>query len=90
MPRQQLQQALETLHRELESEEALSAEDRASLIEAVNDIKHALSPEQNTEGLASGALSNRVYALIEELETTHPKFADILRNVSESLSNLGI
>jgi len=35
-------------------------------------------------------LSKRVTALIEEFETSYPKFADILRSVSESLANLGI
>ncbi|MBW2380077.1 MAG: DUF4404 family protein, partial [Deltaproteobacteria bacterium] len=32
----------------------------------------------------------RISALIENFETSHPKFAEILSSVSESLANLGI
>jgi hypothetical protein len=55
----------------------------------MNDIRNALSPGDSTPP-TEGAVSGRIYALIEDLESSHPKFADILRNVSESLANLGI
>jgi len=89
MPRKQLHEALDALHQELESTKELGAEDREALVEAMRDIRSALSPG-DPEPPTEGALSGRVYALIEDLESSHPKFADILRNVSESLANLGI
>ena len=89
MPRKQLQEALDALHQQLESTEELGAEDREALLEAMEDIRDALSPG-DPEPATEGALSGRIYALIEDLESSHPKFADILRNVSESLANLGI
>jgi len=89
MPRKQLHEALDALHQELESTKELGAEDREALVEAMRDIRSALSPG-DPETPTEGALSGRVYALIEDLESSHPKFADILRNVSESLANLGI
>ncbi|MGB5811152.1 MAG: DUF4404 family protein [Polyangiales bacterium] len=90
MPRQRLQDALSILHEQLEASEELGEEDRAALVEAMKDIRHALSSPEAADEDPEGALSARVYGLIEELETTHPKFAEILRNVSESLANLGI
>ena len=89
MPRKQLQEALDALHEQLGSTEDLGAEDREALVGAMNDIRNALSPDDSAP-LADGVVSGRIYALIEDLETSHPKFADILRNVSESLANLGI
>ena len=89
MPRKQLQEALDALHEQLESTEELGAEDREALVGAMNDIRNALSPDDSAP-LADGVVSGRIYALIEDLESSHPKFADILRNVSESLANLGI
>lgn len=90
MPRKRLQDALGALHEQLESTEELGTEDRQALVEAMKDIQDALSASSTEPPGPEGALSGRVYALIEDLETSHPKFADILRNVSESLANLGI
>lgn len=89
MPRKRLHEALDALHEQLESTEELGAEDREALVGAMTDIRTALAPG-DPDAAADGALSGRVYALIEDLESSHPKFADILRNVSESLANLGI
>lgn len=90
MPRKQLHEALEALHEQLESTKELGAEEREALVEAMEDIQHALSSGDPEPPSTEGALSRRIYALIEDLESSHPKFADILRNVSESLANLGI
>ncbi len=90
MPRERLQQALDALHEQLESTEELGTQDREALIEAMEDIRKALSAGTPEAASSEGILSRRVYALIEDLESAHPKFADILRNVSESLANLGI
>ncbi len=91
MPRQQLNRALVALHRELESGAEIEPEDREALVQAVREIEDALGQDDpgNKPG-EGGPLSKRVTALIEEFETTYPKFADILRSLSESLANLGI
>ncbi len=90
MPRKRLQEALDALHQQLESTEELGAEDREALVEAIKDIQKALSVSGTAPPSSEGALSRRVYSLIEDLESSHPKVADLLRNVSESLANLGI
>lgn len=91
MPRQQLKEALSALHEELESGHEIGAEDRQALLEAAQEIQQALAQE-DTEGEApeGGPLSRRVSALIEDFETSHPRFAEILGSVSEALANLGI
>ena len=91
MPRQQLSEALEALHRELESTEELGPEDRDALVRAMREIHEALDrSDAEDEPPTGGPLSRRISALIEDLETSHPRFAEILSNVSESLANLGI
>jgi len=91
MPRQQLNRALAALHRELESGAEIEAEDREALLQAVREIEDALGQDDpGSKPGEGGPLSKRVTALIEDFETSYPKFADILRSVSESLANLGI
>ncbi len=91
MPRQQLNQALVALHRELESGEQIGREDREALLQAVREIEEALQQADLEEKpVQGGPLSKRITALIEDFETSHPKFAKILGSVSESLANLGI
>jgi hypothetical protein len=89
MPRQQLKDALEALHEELESAQEIEADDRRALLQVANEIRKALGHGES-EPPDEGTLSQRVSALIEELETTHPMFAGTLRNISEALANLGI
>jgi hypothetical protein len=91
MPRQQLNRALVALHRELESGAEIEAEDREALLQAVREIEEALSQDDPQDMAGEGGLlSKRVTGLIEDFETSYPKFAEILRSVSESLANLGI
>lgn len=91
MPRQQLKEALGALHRELESGGQIEADDRQALLQAAREIEEALSSADTEHVRAEGGpLSRRITALVENFETSHPKFAEILSSVSESLSNLGI
>jgi hypothetical protein len=91
MPRQQLKEALGTLHQELESSEQIEAGDREALLQAMREIEEALGrADPADEPAKAGPLSSRITALIENFETSHPKFAEILSSVSESLANLGI
>ena len=91
MPRQQLKEALGALHEELESAEELGPEDRAALQDAMREIHETLDRTESREPAETGGpLSRRITGLIEDLETSHPRFAEILHNVAESLANLGI
>jgi hypothetical protein len=91
MPRQQLKEALAALHEELETGRELEAEDREALLGAAREIQDALARGENdTASPEGGPLSKRVSALIEDFESSHPRFAEILGSVSEALANLGI
>jgi hypothetical protein len=91
MPREQLKNALGALHQELESSEQIGADDRDALLGAMREIREALDrADTGNKPAAEGPLSRRVSSLIEKFETSHPKFAEILGSVSESLANLGI
>jgi len=91
MPRQELNEALDALRQELDSAEQIGPEDREALVRAMQEIHEALGEaETEDEPAAGGPLSKRIFALIEDFETSHPKFAEILSSVSESLANLGI
>ena len=91
MPRSKLKEALGALRQELESGEQIGPDDREALMRAMQEIYEALDPaDAGDEPAAGGPLSRRISALIEDLETSHPKFAEILSSVAESLANLGI
>ncbi|MGB3052578.1 MAG: DUF4404 family protein [Polyangiales bacterium] len=86
-----MNRALVALHRELESGAEIETEDREALLQAVREIEDALGQDDPGDKPGGGGpLSKRVTALIEDFETSYPKFAEILRSVSESLANLGI
>lgn len=91
MPRQQLKAALRALHEELESGAQIDPADREALMRAMCEIDDALDrSEAAQERSAEGPVSTRVAGLVERVETSHPRFAELLRSVSESLANLGI
>lgn len=91
MPRRQLNDALETLHKELEASEQLEDADRQALLETMREIQEALHREDvESQPASGGPLSKRISTLIEDFEASHPRFAEILSSVSESLANLGI
>lgn len=91
MPRRELNQALNALREELDSGGEIGPDDRTALVQAMQEIHQALDEaDPGNQPTSDDSLSRRVSELIEEFETSHPKFAEILRSVSESLANLGI
>jgi len=90
MPRRRLQQALDALHKQLDATEELGEQDRAALVETMEEIRDALARGEEEPLVTEGALGRRVYAMIDDFDNSHPKFAQLLRNLSESLANLGI
>lgn len=88
MPRQQLKEALDALHEELESGGEIGAEDRAALLQAAREIEAALSEDAEEE--RSQPLNERIAESVRDFEKSHPRFAEILENISEALANMGI
>lgn len=91
MPRQRLTEALSALHRQLESSEQIESDEREALVEAMREIQDVLERTSTETASPEGeSLSGRVTAMVEEFETSHPKLAELLSSVSETLANLGI
>jgi uncharacterized protein with von Willebrand factor type A (vWA) domain len=91
MPRQQLHQALEALREALDSDEQIEPAGRKALLEAAEEIHEALErADSGSKRSREEPLSGRVSTMIGDFEASHPRFAEILRSLSESLANLGI
>ena len=88
MATEKLKDALDALHQELESGGEISAEDRAALLQAARDIEAALSEGADEE--RSQPLNERIAESVRDFEKSHPRFAEILENLSEALANMGI
>ena len=90
MPQRELHQALAELHRELETAETISEEDREALLQAMREIRDTLESTVDTPESAEGPLSGRLSSMIARFESTHPEFAEMLQRLSEGLANIGI
>ena len=92
MPEQQLRAQLEALQQTLDDPEiSLSAEEHSSLEELANHIEaRLLVREANEESLADPSLVDGVNLMVEELSERYPTLSATLRNVVQTLSNMGI
>lgn len=85
---QKLQQQLQQLHNELASNPPLSDEERASLITLLQDIEANLATPAS--GGQDESLVDGVNLAIERFEVSHPTVTATLRNILQSLANMGI
>ncbi|TBU73492.1 DUF4404 domain-containing protein [Pseudomonas daroniae] len=88
MPANHLQQQLEELHKQLAQNPPISEEDRESLILLARDIELQLAAQPVTTPDAS--LIDGVNLAVERFEVSHPTLAGSLRNIMQSLANMGI
>lgn len=87
MPDRELQQQLNELRDQLEDGTTLSAEEQAHLQDLIAQIELKLELEAITPdtGLVDG-----VNLAVERFEVEHPTLAGTLRNIVQSLANMGI
>ncbi|MGV8842718.1 MAG: DUF4404 family protein [Pseudomonas sp.] len=88
MPAQQLQQQLEILRNQLAEEPPLSEEDRASLYVLTQEIEAQLA--RNAAAAPDATLVDGVNLAVERFEASHPTLTGTLRNILQSLANMGI
>ncbi len=84
----QLQQQLHTLREQLSKSPPLNDEDRLSLLELMQDIELKLAHEAASAPDAS--LVDGLNLAVERFESEHPTLAPTLRNILQSLANMGI
>ena len=88
MPAQQLRQQLEQLRNQLEQAPPLDADERGAIQALIEQIEAQLalqSPPPADETLVDG-----INLAVERFEVSHPTLAGTLRNIMQTLANMGI
>ncbi|WP_286978540.1 DUF4404 family protein [Pseudomonas sp.] len=88
MPANELRQQLEDLRAQLAQKPALTEEDRASLYILTQEIELQLA--QDAASAPDATLVDGVNLAVERFEVSHPTLAGSLRNILQSLANMGI
>ncbi|WP_313117683.1 DUF4404 family protein [Ectopseudomonas guguanensis] len=88
MPANDLQQQLEALHEQLAQGTPLSEEERASLYLLIQEIEVQLA--RQAAAAPDATLVDGVNLAVERFEASHPTLASTLRNIMQSLANMGI
>ncbi|MCE4055582.1 DUF4404 family protein [Pseudomonas sp. Au-Pse12] len=87
MPARELQEQLDTLREQLEQNPPLSEAERANLQELMQQIELQLKLESGTQDTS---LADGVNLAVERFELEHPAIAGTLRNIVQTLGNIGI
>ncbi|WP_339485616.1 DUF4404 family protein [Pseudomonas sp. EL_65y_Pfl2_R95] len=88
MPASRLQQQLDELREQLSQDTPLSMEERAQLDALTQEIELQLAREAATA--PDETLVDGVNLAVERFEVSHPTLASTLRNIVQSLANMGI
>lgn len=83
-----LQEQLQELRNQLTQEPPLSDEERAELSTLLHEIEQQLA--LGAGNTADASLSDGVNLAVERFEVEHPTVAATLRNIVQSLANMGI
>ncbi len=87
MPARELQKQLNTLREQLKQNPPLSRAERANLRELMRQIELQLELETATQ---DSSLADGVNLAVERFELEHPAIAGTLRNIVQTLGNIGI
>lgn len=87
MPAQELQKQLDTLREQLEQNPPLSQEEREHLQVLMQQIDAQIKLETSTQ---DSSLADGVNLAVERFELEHPAIAVTLRNIVQTLGNIGI
>ncbi|KAF0863924.1 DUF4404 family protein [Pseudomonas sp. LD120] len=87
MPARELQEQLDTLREQLEHNPPLSEAERANLQELMQQIELQIKLETSTQDTS---LVDGVNLAVERFELEHPAIAGTLRNIVQTLGNIGI
>ena len=87
MPARELQEQLNTLREQLEQNPPLTEAERADLHALMQQIELELELETKTQ---DSSLSDNVNLAVERFELDHPTLAGTLRNIVQTLGNMGI
>lgn len=88
MPASPLQQQLQDLREQLATQPPLSEEERAELYVLTQEIELQLASQ--AAAAPDATLIDGVNLAVERFEVSHPTLAGTLRNIVQSLANMGI
>jgi hypothetical protein len=89
MPEHDLQSQLAELRSQLAQDTPLTEEERASLQVIAHDIELRLANEDGVDH-QNDSLIDGVNLAVERFEVSHPNTAMTLRNIMQTLANMGI
>jgi hypothetical protein len=87
MPARELQEQLDTLREQLEQNPPLTEQERADLHTLMAQIEAEIAVETATP---DNNLADGVNLAVERFEVDHPTIAGTLRNIVQTLGNIGI
>lgn len=87
MPARELQEQLNTLREQLEQNPPLSQAERDNLQDLMQQIELEIKLENATQ---DSSLADGVNLAVERFELEHPAIAGTLRNIVQTLGNIGI
>ena len=87
MPARELQDQLNTLREQLDQNPPLSQEERTHLNDLAEQIQAQIQLENATQ---NASLADNVNLAVERFEVEHPTLAGTLRNIVQTLGNIGI
>ena len=88
MPEHDLRSQLEELRYQLAQDTPLTDEERASLQVIARDIEARLATQDTSDH--NDSLVDGVNLAVERFEVSHPNMAMTLRNIMQTLANMGI
>jgi hypothetical protein len=88
MPASRLQQQLQDLRDQLAEQPPLTEEERAELFVLTQEIELQLASQ--AAAAPDATLIDGVNLAVERFEASHPTLAGTLRNIVQSLANMGI
>jgi LytS/YehU family sensor histidine kinase len=87
MPARELQEQLDTLREQLEKNPPLSEKEREDLNQLAARIDAQIKLENATQ---DNSLADNLNLAVERFEVEHPTLAGTLRNIVQTLGNIGI
>ena len=87
MPARELQEKLDSLREQLDKNAPLSDTERDDLNELTQKVEAQIKLDNATQNTS---LSDEVNLAVERFEVEHPALAGALRNIVQTLGNIGI
>lgn len=87
MPARELQDQLDELREQLDKNQTLSLEEREDMRALMEQIRARMELENAT---ADNSVADNVNLAVERFEVDHPGVAGALRNIVQTLGNIGI